>query len=274
MTSKLRQWLAQPDSTLCWIEFEAYARRVFSNDPADWHQDAARYTAGLMQAQSIIGSACLAVDLVRPFLARHPGASAPEIVAALTDTQALRFVDQALSAFTHRFAERLDIVLKVSAPFDLLRAEQASVTFDDLDEVATALTALVRRFADRPLAGLMIDKDDPALNDDELDAYQPLLGVARHYGWVTALALPGVTELCEPPALDLDILLLPRLGIRAVAAGNAAKVRIGGGLNDVFWNGGGFDAEYAPGQLLYGEVPREAMPETVVALLGKLKSAS
>ena len=44
-TALLKTWLAQRDSTLRWIEFEAYARRVFANDPADWYRDPVRSSA-------------------------------------------------------------------------------------------------------------------------------------------------------------------------------------------------------------------------------------
>ena len=79
-TALLKSWLAQRDSTLRWIEFEAYARRVFANDPVDWYRDPVRYAATLIQAQGVVGTHCLSIDISAPFMAAN-GANAEDLPA-------------------------------------------------------------------------------------------------------------------------------------------------------------------------------------------------
>ncbi len=269
MTGIVKSWLQQPTRPVRWIEFEAYARRVFANDTPEWYRDAAKYAAGMMQAQGVVGSECLSIDLLAPFLERHPQASTAEaLVEALGDSAALQFIEQALGALLHRFEKRLDVWLKLRLPFDLLCAgdAQAAVDFNELDDVATATATLVRRLADKPLAGIVLEKiHGITLTDDEVDAYEPLVGAARHYGWMTALAMPAA-RLTRPDTrtLDLDVLLLPQVALDALT-GNGTKPRFGGGLDDAFWNGRRLAV---PGTaLLFGTIPVQATPESVIDII-------
>ncbi len=60
--STLKSWLDEGGSRLLWVEFEAYARRVFANSPDDWYADASRFASTLIQAQGAIPTQCLSVD--------------------------------------------------------------------------------------------------------------------------------------------------------------------------------------------------------------------
>ena len=237
-TARLKTWLAQRDSSLCWIEFEAYARRVFANDPPDWYRDPVRYAATLIQAQGVIPTQCLSVDVTAPFIAARDALGVSNLVELLGAPAPLEFISVALNALIHRFADRLDLVLKFTAPWDLLDGAKSAVGFDALDDVATALTACMRRFADRPLAGLLLESArTTTLSTDELDAYEPLISAARHYGWFTALALPADTSgAVDTVALDLDVLLWPQRSLEGLAGGRADPA-IGGGLTAAVWQG-------------------------------------
>lgn len=255
-----------------WIEFEAYARRVFANSAADWYQDAARHAASLIQAHSVVRTQCLSIDLTAVFAANHAPADVTGWAAALTDDGTLKFVDQILAALAHRFEQRVDLVLKLTCPGDLLAGSGSAEPpgFDDLDDVATALAGLLRRHAERPIAGLLLEKSGSGeLSADERDACEPLCSAARHYGWVTSLALPQAERVPATAAdLDLDVLLLPQAPAGALA-GSTLAPRIGGGLTSACWSGqpcGPFAAD----ALLYGAIPQAATPETVLTVLATL----
>lgn len=273
MTELVKRWLGEGGRALRWIEFEAYAQRVFANATPDWYRDASKYAAGIMQAQGVVGSECLSIDLLAPFMARHPQArTAAEVVDALGDAEGFAFIEQGLGALLHRFEQRMDVFLKLVLPFDLLCDGDAGavVDFNDLDDVATAMTALVRRLADRPLAGIVLEKrHGTAFSDDEIDAYEPLLSAARHYGWRTALAMPAARDAVpDTRTLDLDLLLLPQMPASALAQAGGGGVRLGGGLTDDFWTG---SAEPGMGAVLhYGTIPADATPESVIANLRRL----
>lgn len=266
-TALLKTWLAQRDSTLCWIEFEAYARRVFANDPADWYRDPVRYAATLIQAQGVVGSHCVSVDITAPYMAAHDGDELPALFAS---SAPFDFVSEALNALAHRFEGRLELVLKMSAPWDLLGGGDAS--FDAMDDLGTALAACMRRFSDRPIAGLLLETArTEALSADEVDAYEPLVSAARHYGWATGMAMPGVRDRAMPSVgLDLDVLLWPQLAVDQLPAAGG-KPAHGGGLNDDVWSATAAVPKASAG-LLYGTIPAAATPETILSITRALKA--
>ncbi|MCC6707849.1 MAG: hypothetical protein IT492_09825 [Gammaproteobacteria bacterium] len=267
-TGLLKTWLAQRDSTLRWIEFEAYARRVFANNPADWYRDPVRYAATLIQAQGVVGSHCVSIDITAPFMAAHDGGELPALFAA---SAPFDFVSEALNALTHRFEGRLDLVLKMTAPWDLLGGGD-DASFDAMDDLGTALAACMRRFSDRPVAGLLLETARiETLSADEIDAYEPLVSAARHYGWVTAMALPADRHgAVASVGLDLDVLLWPQLALDAIPAAGG-KPAHGGGLNDDVWSAAAVVPTGAQA-LLYGVIPATATPETIISITGAFKA--
>jgi hypothetical protein len=275
--SVFTDWLGSAATTAVWIEYEAYARRVFANSPPHWYGDPVRYSATLIQAQSAIASHCLSVDILAPFLSGLEASGAPRDATAIVDSLGAgahaEFVDQALDALLHRFGGRLDLFLKLRAPADLVEIgdNARSFTFDDLDDLSTAMSDFVRPLADKPVTGLLLEKrGDVSLSADEADAYEPIIAAARHYDWVTAMSCPDVTSRAiAGTQLDIDVLLLPQLALEQIAR-EATAPRIGGGLTDAYWHGAPISAEDASGRLLYGCIPESANPETVLSVLRAL----
>ncbi len=271
--SQLGAWLEGGADDFVWIEFDAYAHRVFAGAGDDWLRDPVRYASTLIQAQGVIPTRCLSVDIAAPFVAGLAAAprEADDVVAALGAEPAAAFVDAALDALLHRFAGRLDLFLKIPSPHDLLNGGDAgaAIDFDALDDVASALTARLRACAGKAIAGVLLEKArGTAVGEDEADACEPLLGAARHYDWLTALAFGSVSDgEANPGALDVDLLLLPATPLPALPAGDAAP-RIGGGLDAAFWAGGA--SVTGSGRLLYGVIPAAAEPETVLSVLRAL----
>lgn len=266
-TALLKNWLAQRDSTLRWIEFEAYARRVFANDPADWYRDPVRFAATLIQAQGVVGSHCLSIDITAPFMAARDGGDLPALFASAAPFD---FVSEALNALAHRFESRLDLVLKITAPWDLLGGGD-DAWFDAMDDIGTALAACMRRFSERPIAALLLETARTSeLSADEIDAYEPLISAARHYGWLTAMSLAADREgAVSSVALDLDVLLWPQQDAAKIELADA-RPYAGGGLNDAVWSGATAVTQTAA--LLYGAIPADATPETVVSITRALQA--
>ncbi|MEX2479941.1 MAG: hypothetical protein WD928_03670 [Gammaproteobacteria bacterium] len=269
--SRLRAWLAGSASSLVWVEFEAYARRVFAAANADWYGDATSYAAALGQAQAALGSDCTSFDLLAPYLTQEPQGK-DALLEALGAPATAAFIDQVLDALLHRHAGKLDLVLLVRAPADLL-GRVAAPSFDDLDDIALALTELIRRHAQRPLAGLVIDKQHGAsLSADEVDAYEPLIGAARHYHWVTGCAFAAVRDgTATAGSLDLDLLLFPETPLERLPEASA-KLRYAGGLDSAFWAGHGAGSRRLAPALAYGRIPALAEPETVLSALRELRT--
>ncbi len=272
--SLLKAWLQDSSAAFLWVDFEAYAARVFANAGDDWYSDPARYAGTLIQATGVIPTRCLNVDMLAPFVAGldQDEPSAARLCETLGDARSTRFIEDALNALLHRFSGKLDVILKIRTPWDLLAGgdRAGGCEFDELDDVASAIAALVRQFADKPIAGLMLTRaTGGALSADEIDAYEPLLGAARHYDWCTALAFDAVSDgKVDTGGLDVDAVLLPSSPLATLPAD--ATPRLGGGLDAGFWAGTAAPVDIG-GRLLYGTIPAAATPETVLSVLRALR---
>ena len=267
----LKAWLAGQRSCVLWIEYSEYAGRVFAGDPADWLGQATRYANTVAQARKLVRTQVLTLDVLAPALSRTPAGASPleRALAVVADPLGKAFVSEVLDAWAHKFAGDIDLVLKLRSPIDLLCALGASEppSFDDLDDLSAACAAFIRSFADKPLAGLLISRTHTSpIDADEAEACVPLLRAARHYGWVSALALDaallpaGAGELTAAT----DLLLGAELAPAALVSLNQSRRGFGGALGDAFWQ----PADPAPRpteQLLYGSIPPSANPERVLA---------
>lgn len=264
----LARWLAHGGGRLHWIEFDAYAHHVFARAADDWWSNPARHAAALQQAQGIVGSDILTVDVSAPFISVAPGTTCSAVAAALAASAPRGFLASVLDALLHHYGARLDIVLKVQAARDLF---DPGADFDALDNVVAAQTELLRHLSQRAVSGILLARASAdELDDDEIDAYQPLFGAARHYGWATAMSFHGRLRSVPGP-FELDLALWPDLPFAELPpAGD--KPRSGGGLNAGFWRAAPAPVAVPDTGLLYGVIPRDAVPEAVANIARSWRS--
>jgi hypothetical protein len=265
--SALNEWVSGRRDRLTWLDSDRYVQTVFGGGSERWYSDPGTMVGATAQAQKLLKSDVLAVDLLGPF-SRHlaAGSDAATICSVFSErTDALGDLTAMVDALVHQFRNQADLVLDCPSPRRAL-GDGEPVTFDDLDDVATALLDVVRAVADRPLDALQITCDRPGGPDeDELESWSSLLAAARHYHWVTVVRLDGVTA---PEQLDADlpgdVLLLPRLDPELVPDDG----RHGGGLPAAAWADSSeavrlVDAA-AKRRFRFGEIPHDASPETVL----------
>lgn len=265
----LSDWRAGRRERALWIEYDAYAGRVFAGAPRDWLCDARRYAATLAQAHAVLPTEVLSLDVLAAHLGsleRDDGDPLAVLEGTLQLGAPASFADEIVEALVHRFAGRVDLVLKIRSPAELLVAcgaspENAATALDDLDDCATLLAAFIKRYAGRPIAALQIASSAPGgMGAGEIDSCAPLLGAASHYGWLSVFAFEGWRAQALPQSAG-DLLLLPEARPEVLAADT--ERRYGGGLGADFWLGLS-RIQKAP-SLLHGRVPQDAEPETVAA---------
>ncbi|HJP34955.1 MAG TPA: hypothetical protein QF901_03120 [Gammaproteobacteria bacterium] len=262
----LRAWLDGDRDRLVWIEFDEYAHRVFAGDGDDWLSVANAFVGGVSQAAGVVVTEVLSVDALAPYLLsleRSTDSPAAAVQAMLQLEAPRQFVFEVVDALAHRFATRADLVLKVPSPAGLLRAAGSGPepSFDDLDDVGIGLSDVLRELSTKPFAGVLITSPEfPAA--DEAEAMESVASAARHYGWCVALSLDNVTTVPdELPELDLDLLLLPSVGIADLTAVSAP---LGGGLGQDYWRTDNVASIPEGRRLLYGSIPADAQPELVI----------
>jgi hypothetical protein len=253
---RISAFIAGERPNLLWIEFGAYARRVFAASAAAWNASASAQAGAIAQAHRVIPSDVVSVDLTAPFLsARRAGDDVPTVLAG----EAPRlFAFDLIDAVAHTLAGRADIVVRVPAPADLCRAagRGGEPNFDAMDEAMMAVADLLRAASSKPISALLIATEARrALSEDEVEALETLCASARYYNWPVALAADASAGRPEAATLLLD------------AESDAMGRACGGGLGERFWQGGA--AAPAAG-LLFGQIPEAARPETVLAAVSGL----
>ncbi len=272
----LRSWLDGRRANVLWLEYEAYARRVFANTPSDWSRIASRYANTMVQARKALPTDVLTFDLAAAGMAvlGDSEVGVARVRAALAAPSGRAFIAEAIDAVAHKLGATTDLVLKVATPLDLLMSADpdASPNFDELDEIATAITNLFRDLSDKPLAGVLLTRASTAvLSLDESDAYAPILNAAQHYRWVTCMGLhSSVIGVSANHPADVDILLGPDMPLSAIRNLSPAIARIGGGLDAAFWSNHESSFGHTAGDLLYGIIPDDLEPEQVLARMAVL----
>jgi hypothetical protein len=262
-----------------WIDFEAYAARVFAGAPADWLVNAHRYADAMVQAQKLVRSDVIALDLTRAALTKSASGADLSLAERLgtwaSDMASHRFNTDVLDEVFHRLAAQTALVMALPSPSRLLRAwgVEPPFDFDDLDDVASALVALLRQHADRRFTALMIDFDEAGgPSADELEACAPLQKSAKYYGWGMAWRLDALPEGELPDALlaatDVDSVLVGGWSDDALVAQDAP--RLAGGLNNAYWCDETARAPSSPG-MRFGTIPPQALPERVASRLQLLR---
>jgi hypothetical protein len=253
-----------------WIDFERYAAAVFAGAPDDWYGDAHRYAATLAQAHSLLRSDLLSIPVLNAFLesgtwtgsAARGESLSGALDALMSQADPARFVTDVLDALFHRFEGKVELVLELPSPSTLLalRGAVAPYDFGDMDDVAMALTSLLRQLSTRRFFALGIDCTGPDdMGDDEKEACEPLIKAARYYGWGVSVRLDGLPEAQAPERGDFDVLQIRQWSDAAAAA---FSPWVAGGLTDAFWRDPTVDTPVA-GTLHFGEVPADAVPELV-----------
>ena len=272
--NNLGAWLKQSRERLLWVDFEDYAHHVFAADTASWRNEPTTFVNGICQAQEVIGSDVLSIDLLAPYVQElAPDAASP--AAAIQAVFALagprEFNHEAFDALAHRLVDQVDLVARIPSPTALLERAglQQEASFDDLDDVAIAIAALLRDLSTRPLAGIALSCE-AVPSADELEALESVTSAARHYEWqVTLSAKDEAREFLGLADIDIDALLLPEVEIAALSTAGGAAPIIGGGLSAAYWRGD-VALEIDDRCLRYGEIPRDAEPETVVKRIKEL----
>jgi len=233
-SSLIKAWQSDELSSVTWIEYDDYAKQVFAGSPSDWFQDPVQFAATIIEAHQVIPTQVLSIDALGPYLQRYH--SAPALKESVsTDTavdtvcnllgnkEAFTFVSNVIDALAHSLAGNTDLVLRLLSPMTLLKLfdtnNESEPGFDDMDDVGVALTNFVREFSEKPLTGILVVSDAADnLTDDESEACESLFATARHYGWLTSIAMKKYIAPVLPSALleSVDIILLPEISAEII----------------------------------------------------------
>ncbi len=277
MTKLLLEKFAQQLETgrpLRWLDWIDYGQKVILNDRDIPWGDPVALVHFLSQGQSLLKLDVTGLPLANYFdwwLSTHP-----DIKASMSGKKRVGF---ALKTFLANGTLRRDLtnliaiaaaasstplILTLPSPRQLLVwaheiANQLSdIEADDLmsDSASVYLADFLREFAEHELAGiLLLEADNAALSNEQIDLYRPIANVCNGYQWAIGtrtLGSPGSSQF-------LDFM---------ITDANVPCQIVANPLASSFWSG---DTS-AAGDFVYGEIPADAVPENVLDALATLDS--
>jgi hypothetical protein len=278
MTSaKINDWVIGQRDRLVWIEFDPYAHKIFAGAASDWHSSATVFVNGIGQALGVVKTDVLSIDLIAPYVGEveFDGAKPAQAIEDMLQLEGPRkFTEQVIDALAHRFADQLDLVLKIPSPAQMYRLAGCGEppSFDDLDDVGIGLSNLLREFSSKTVAGVLVSTSE-MVSTDEAEALESVIGAAQHYAWRVALSLDSPTTLpAEFPAVDCDVFLLPNVAAEHFIDHDQSVVKIGGALSPRYWQDESIAVAGSACPVLYGKIPSDAHPELVVKRVAALRA--
>lgn len=268
-----------------WLKSSAYTRRLLLGEAGDPWESASQYLAYFSQAHSLLKPdvAILEVgELFDSWLRRHP-----ELQAELGAKRKLAFplrkwleqggpreiLAEVVTALLSHLRGQVPLVLAMPSPQRWLRhanlaagREDVVPEVGDIEDAAMYVADLMRAVSMYEIGGLLLEEQaaSPGEGALDLESYRPLINVAKHYRWPTAIRLAGHEVAPGPAVNDIEVFIgSGHLQGRGLAQG----LDIGTSL----WAGGELPIPSAV-QFYFVEVPPEQRPEHVLESLGRLRA--
>lgn len=174
------------------------------------------------------------------------------------------------------------IVLTIDSPQKWLLQVQETVSesklsnfsLDDFERASMYMAELLRAFSTLGISAIVLSETNeiPFSLEELLNSYQPIINVANHYKWRLGIHLESTSIDIAVVNDKVDFYLNQSLGIEELSPFWEKGLSVGGGLNREFWKGN-LQQKIEPNRgLLYGKIPADAEPETVLAQLKALQS--
>lgn len=285
MSINLQAYLATAaaQQTPLWIDGWAYGEKLLRKGAAPW-DDVAALVSFFNQLQGLLKSDVLTIDLAdfyEHWLATHPAlltAMAGKsrlgyaLRTLLADAAARQHLKEIVGAIcgVHK---NVPVLLSFPSPRQWLASahcqakqiEQFQVSWDDAESGAMYLADFLREFSGCGLSGIVLreEEGEAPLNDSEMARYQPLINVAKHYGW--SVVVDGCQDSYAPGE---------NTGVAVCLASSNAEAQ-GRKLPATFWAGdGAVDVTRTGSQFWCVSIPVDAVPEKVLDGLATLREQS
>lgn len=271
--------LLNPAAGCLWLDDHRYASKLLANDLAPV-LSVADYVAFRRQSASLLASDVVPISLdilCKAWLDEYPElvanmAAKQRAVAplrAMLGTESLRaHLTGTLTALRQAFL-RQPLVVVLPSPKAWADITHRLVGLDDLaigqaeaDKAAVYVAEFLRAFADCELDGILLveDANAQAASAEEIAWYEPVFNVASHFRWKAGVMLPGDQLPNEFPAgVDFVVAHSPNEAITTFVMQPSS-----------LWIDDSAVANQA-GRLTYCEIPQNAKPERVLAVIDNLR---
>jgi hypothetical protein len=275
-----------------WLDFLPYANRLFAAGRKDMWNNADTFISVYSQGQGLLQSDVLGIpiyDFYSAFLDQHDDLiqswtgkkSTFALKKLLSVDEPRKVISDVLSGLHNLYQEAKPFVLMLPSPQKWLQwlhprvrpERQISLNEDDIEAAAMYLAEYLRGFSTHGLSAIVLEENDPTVFniDQAIPLYRPILNLAKHYQWSVGLLMEGPSDETSGTADEIDFYLFRNSDLTTLGPLWEKGCCIGGGLNRNFWSGKQALPDLSSAKLMYGVVPEDAEPETVLSQLKSLR---
>ncbi|WP_240377142.1 hypothetical protein [Bacillus piscicola] len=276
-----------------WINFIPYAERLFSAGRDDLWNNSDTFISVYSQGQGLIRSDVLSIpagdvymdliqreeELFQPWMGKKPTFSLKKLLAL---EEPRGFLTDVLTALQNLYRGDLPVVLVVPSPQTILQIlhekvrpdQEVTIQEHDIEAASMYLAEYLRKFSTLGLSAIVIKEEEPAYGklSETLSLYEPILNIAQHYQWSVGMELQGPAKEIKDCEDKVDFYLFGTSDLNSLFPLWQKGIASGGGLNTEFWTETSNGIERTPTGLIYGEIPKDANPEGVLARLQELRT--
>jgi hypothetical protein len=264
--------LAQRAEPALWLDDTAYSGRLLADGRIPWC-DVTALIAWRLKAHALLKPSIAALDvgaLTTAYAAASSGIASAlaadrrpvgPLATLLSAGELQRHVSETLRGLRQSFRVPLALVVPSPRHWPVLAYFSAFNTrppigADDVDDASVLIAGFLRGFGDTGVDVLLLTDDEASApaTAGEIDWYESVINVARHYRWDLGLRVPAVPMGWRGP----DFLIAPS---------GASGVDVG----DAFWAADGPAPPVAPRGFRHATIPKNAAPERVLSRLAILR---
>lgn len=272
-----------------WIDFIHYANRLFAAERKNIWGNEDTYISIFSQGQSLVQSDVLTIsihnfyrqwlsdhmDLLQNYAGKKATFILKKIIAA---DEPKRIIKNVLAGLENLYNRSKPVALVVPSPqmwlnwlYANMRSEVPELKENEIEAAAMYTAEYLRDYSSFGLAAIVLEEDEKSSvhSFGSISLYKPIINIVRHYQWATVLLLDGTVQKTIEKHEDIDFFLVKGSPFSELNSLLQEHENIGGGLNDSFWSGAPINAENA--LFVYGEIPEQAEPETVLAQLKRIR---
>ncbi len=285
MSNNLQAHLAAvaAEQTPLWINGWRYGEKLLRKGNSPWGE-VAPLVSFFNQLQSLLKSDVLTIDLesfYENWLKSHPSLLSEmgaknrlgyALRTLLADQQARSHLKEIVSAICE-VHKNTPVLISFPSPrrwlgtahCDAKQVQQVEVSWQEAESGAMYLADFFREFSSCGLSGIVLREEngEAPCSNEEVAHYQPLINVAKHYGW--SVVLDGCADDFQPS---------PEVGV-TLCLGSANENVQGRKLAPSYWTGScSADKDLADNQFWFVDIPADAVPEQVLDVLATLREKS
>lgn len=276
------KWLnlfnADPEvKTTLWLDFLAYANRLFNGNKGNLFGDASQFLSVYRQGQGLLQSDVVSIqmddfygawlnsnaDVMESWKGKKPTFILKKLLAEQNPKEILTEIMTGLTTLYpgHPF------VLVLSSPQKWLQWIEQIIPgkpweHEDVDTATMYLADFLRNFSTISLSAILLKEGvDPSIGIKEaMTYYQPILNVAKYYNWAIGIEHDWSDD--ELPMDEIDYYLYSEMVLDS---------SVGGRLNKEYWLNQKPFSELETMCLYYGTIPEDTKPEWVLEKIKEIR---